>query len=68
MTDELKPCPFCGSDVEFYVEKNRDHHHVFILCKSCPIFYYQDAGTLEINFATCEMTKVWNQRANDDDR
>ena len=31
MTDELKPCPFCGGEAEF----NSDEFGECVCCKSC---------------------------------
>ncbi|WP_422824239.1 Lar family restriction alleviation protein [Xenorhabdus siamensis] len=60
MTDELKPCPFCGSkNIDwswFYTDGKR---HTLIYCEDCPA---QVVGKM----LKSDAVKVWNQRANND--
>lgn len=41
MTEELKPCPFCGSsDVQLYEMTNyRDYAFAGIYCKGCKTYH-----------------------------
>lgn len=61
---ELKPCPFCGSEVELghYTANHNDWW--FIRCKVCNItidpMYWNDVRSKN------EMIKIWNRRTTDD--
>ncbi|WP_082243340.1 Lar family restriction alleviation protein [Xenorhabdus bovienii] len=57
MTDELKPCPKCGSDV---LSINGIRPCNFVECYGCGHSVY---GADEH-----AVIQVWNQRANNDDR
>lgn len=36
MTDELKPCPFCGHDAELFVTTHKGTEHYNVSCSHCP--------------------------------
>lgn len=61
---ELKPCPFCGSEVKLghYTANHNDWW--FIRCKVCNIaidpMYWNDVRSKN------EMIKIWNRRITDD--
>lgn len=62
MSEELKPCPFCGSDK---VEVWDDGSFIYVLCDNCrtssSYLYYQN--TREESKRTQEVIKAWNTRA-----
>ena len=58
MTDELKPCPFCYSEVEI---KGSDDTEYWIECLSC-----ETAGTGMINSKE-EAIEIWNNRPIEDE-
>ena len=53
MTDELKPCPFCGGDDLEVTDMDGDH---YVLCHGC---------ALEAPFhdSRAEAVAAWNRRA-----
>lgn len=54
MTDELKPCPFCGSKkVEF---ANMTGRGMFVYCKSCK-------ASANIALRKEDAIYLWNRRA-----
>lgn len=59
MENELKPCPFCGSDVKIeYIFPNE----FVIVCENCGI------AALPANEKICELDVLidrWNRRVND---
>ncbi|WP_038193943.1 Lar family restriction alleviation protein [Xenorhabdus bovienii] len=59
MTDELKPCPECGSDDNLAIIGFKRQQ--FVECWKC--FQSVAAGTDEH-----AAIQAWNQRANNDDR
>ena len=68
MTDELKPCPFCGGDAEtcsyYFEEKDRTSWQV--RCKERPYDVEHPCYTADsfISFATeAEAVEAWNTRA-----
>lgn len=70
---ELKPCPFCGSDMQNYtVSFKRDkrkfmgvyHQICTIKCDRCTCSIRQAGTTDEI--AERYAIEVWNRRMNDD--
>lgn len=51
MTDELKPCPFCGGKAEF----ENDNEEWFVFCEKC--------GSMTVLFETKpEAKEAWNAR------
>ena len=54
----LKPCPFCGSEVELEEFQNGWHETVYrIFCPSCKIFVRHGGATNKQ-----ELCKTWNTR------
>lgn len=54
---ELKPCPFCGSPVEFSINERGLH---FVRCKHCQLYaLFGDVGKQED-----EVIIRWNRRIN----
>lgn len=68
MTDELKPCPFCGGDAEtcsYYFEE-KDMTLWQVRCKERPCKVEHPCYTADsfISFATeAEAVEAWNTRA-----
>ena len=57
MTDELKPCPFCGSDA---VHTERSYFRdVLIYCENCDAYFTVDSFYADEN----DVIKAWNRRA-----
>ena len=53
MTEELKPCPFCGGKAK--IKKDDEGNHFYVLCKKC--------GTKSISTANeTEAIDLWNMR------
>ena len=67
--NDLKPCPFCGSEVSFWArEAAEDYQALIIDCKDCPAnmeewVYKYDKNFVE-NFEKkkAEMFEAWNRR------
>lgn len=59
MTDELKPCPFCGSEnIEYGIREMYLCRDIYIKCKSC-------GGRIQIcaEYGREELIKRWNRMA-----
>ena len=56
---EMKPCPFCGSEVEM---KYSGRDGINIRCSKCRIGFTQRAGTTGIFRLEKTMIKKWNTR------
>lgn len=55
MTEELKPCPFCGGKAEF----ENDNGEWFVFCEKC--------GSMTVPFETKpEAKETWNNRPIED--
>lgn len=56
---ELKPCPFCGGDVELRTKMDGEDDTYFILCTKCSMwfekFVYRARGSKAI-------IEEWNRR------
>lgn len=67
MSNKLKPCPFCGSDVDFFIHLADDsgYTELIIDCKECSatmyILVYSDKE-IDIEKAKEEMFTAWNTR------
>ena len=66
MTEELKACPFCGSEAAMIYESGRDYREkngrmetvIFwnVGCLSCGVQF------TDISLPYCEAVKCWNRR------
>lgn len=61
MTDDLKPCPFCGWDVP-YVRTTGTETEVY--CQSCTAVGPLVASNTPEENVDSEATRLWNRRAN----
>lgn len=66
---KLKPCPFCGSEAEFYhgdrriVGHNESDDEVGIRCKNCDVGYgIRNYAEYKIEEREMEAYKLWNSR------
>lgn len=68
MSKELKPCPFCGGEVDYVHTDHRDltnrsHHYVCRKCKATVfldvVCKYKSAEAIER-----EAIEIWNRRTN----
>jgi Lar family restriction alleviation protein len=57
MSEELKPCPFCGARIQSYTIN--DHYEDFVYCDNCGA-----QGPNDVNKA--EATRMWNMRRPED--
>ncbi|MGF7131972.1 hypothetical protein P3T40_003455 [Paraburkholderia sp. EB58] len=60
MSEELKPCPFCGDAVAFTPYKNNG---LKIRCIECGIEYRQRALRYGLEWLEGKMAETWNRRA-----
>lgn len=60
MSEELKPCPFCGSkNVEItQIGKNR----LRLKCRGCVIYYEQKTICYGLEWLKLKMIEHWNTR------
>ncbi len=66
MSDELKPCPFCGG-VPVAKMEDSDEKTAVISCRKCPAemsrhVHWHEDGTSEMS----ELVAAWNTRAPDE--
>jgi hypothetical protein len=61
MSEELKPCPFCGSK-SVSVEDNGD---VCVVCNACGGMWYPGISDLDYDSERFETIKLWNERVTD---
>lgn len=61
MSEELRPCPFCGGKAQLRLEKDFKMHQAYkICCLSCP-------ARMEALFhSQWEAISAWNRRAGDE--
>ena len=68
---DLKPCPFCGSEVNFWTRKApevEEYQALIIDCKVCPanmeewVYKYDKNFTDNFEKKKAEMFKAWNRR------
>ena len=67
MIVELKPCPFCGGEVEETGGSCNYKKHVmtlFVACRKCGTKYQFEAGFKENPYG--EAVEAWNRRVNND--
>ena len=61
MTEELKPCPFCGGEGELVIPTPWDPYQAYVRCKKCgitgPVVWMVD----DEKFKTTAVKK-WNTR------
>ena len=62
MSEELKPCPFCGGEVTRTVEKS----YRYVSCENYDCFAVVEAGAL--SGSEEEAIKMWNTRKGEDER
>lgn len=67
MTEELKPCPFCGSDVDFFMHLADDggYTELIIECKECPAgmeIWVDSDKEKDVEDAKKELFTAWNTR------
>lgn len=67
MSEELKPCPFCGGKAGLNYERIPGENKGFwaqVICNGC---YGRSGGTWAGSYSAAERieTKAWNRRAND---
>ena len=53
MSDELKPCPFCGGEAKISTDDDIDYA---IYCDDCP------GGIESYSLTTTELIQAWNKR------
>jgi len=59
MTDELKPCPFCGSKRVFY-DCGNDKRRSIICCLECGAGFVSSLSLFAIRRE--DMVRLWNRR------
>ena len=74
MSKELKPCPFCGTEVELETiplwHEDRGYQGCYefrIRCKNCgaqPNYLQNDTVYRPANEAINNVIKIWNRRVN----
>ena len=67
MSEELKPCPFCGGQASLNYERIPGENKGFwaqVICNGC---YGRSGGTWAGSYSAAERieAKSWNRRAND---
>ena len=69
MSEELKRCPFCGGEVDFWTRTEAEDYQVLIIdCKDCPANMEEWVYKYDKNFAEnfekkkVEMFEAWNRR------
>lgn len=61
MSDELKPCPFCGGQA--VVERQPLIFSAYGCIVYCPRCYGGDGNVLKRGYDLADAVKKWNQRA-----
>ena len=62
MTENLKPCPFCGGDATLRKNEYSDGYYVTCLSKTCSVLVVTCQRKTEE-----EAAEIWNRRANNDE-
>lgn len=68
MSNQLKPCPFCGSnDVEAFTQDEDDcpHRSAIVRCHSCDAQSAQMVGNSKIEMAIRAWISVWRSSMTD---
>jgi hypothetical protein len=68
MTDQLKPCPFCGSSVEIFNYDIGDGDFNDIRCTNADCFLGVGSGwavSVSASFEMDELIRRWNNRPSD---
>lgn len=70
MNEELKKCPFCGGEVDFWTKTEAKNYQALIIdCKDCPANMEKWVYKYDKNFAKnfekkkAEMFEAWNSRS-----
>lgn len=59
MNTELKPCPFCGSKAETYIDF--DYCYASVLCTKCDVYLYDESSDIpKVN--ELRAIQKWNRR------
>lgn len=64
MINELKPCPFCGSDaqLDYLGYRDKTKNHAVIRCKRCGAQIIRSVSIDRLS----EAINAWNRRATND--
>ena len=70
MAEGLKPCPFCGGEVQILKATPRIHRYrdfiYCVYCSECELLFGYDEDYGGIFATEEEAADAWNRRANDD--
>ena len=61
MTEELKPCPFCGGKAEVLTDENEEY---YVSCTECTALLGYCTDTWGDYSTEDEAIEAWNRRAN----
>lgn len=63
MTEQLKPCPFCGGEAWLVTDSVK--REVSISCCRCPVLFHRTAYLLDFYKLKSLAIKAWNLRVNE---